>query len=167
MDCRNQIHTQPGVSCLGSTHMPHTWGLTCVSCFGSVVWASRVRESLPTGGTPSVFLRASMRSLDLFSWKKIIAPDFFENTLPGAWLSISAAVVMGVLFVADLTSYLSVKVTSEVVMTSYVATGRSPPPPSPRSPSLDRRWPALLAPAACMSTWPRPVGVCMRLGDPP
>jgi hypothetical protein len=106
-----------------------------------------------------------MRSLDLFSWKKIIAPDFFENTLPGAWLSISAAVVMGVLFVAELTSYLSVKVTSEVVMTSYVATGRSPPPPSPRSPSLDRRWP-LLAPAACMSTWPRPVGVCMRLGDP-
>lgn len=60
-----------------------------------------------------------MRSLDLFSWKKIIAPDFFENTLPGAWLSISAAVVMGVLFVAELSSYLAVKVTSEVVMTSF------------------------------------------------
>ena len=70
-----------------------------------------------------------MRSLDLFSWKKIIAPDFFENTLPGAWLSISAAVVMGVLFVAELSSYLAVKVTSEVVMTSYVATLPSSPPP--------------------------------------
>jgi len=70
---------------------------------------------------------APMRSLDLFSWKKIIAPDFFENTLPGAWLSISAAVVMGVLFVAELSSYLAVKVTSEVVMTSYVATLPSSP----------------------------------------
>ena len=66
----------------------------------------------------SLHLILAMRRFDLFSFKKIVAQDFFETTLPGAWLSITATIVMGLLVVAELNAYLTPTVTSEVVMTT-------------------------------------------------
>jgi hypothetical protein len=40
--------------------------------------------------------------------------EFFESTLPGAWLTIVGGVVMVVLFIAEFSSYMSVTLTSEV-----------------------------------------------------
>ena len=59
-----------------------------------------------------------MRSLDIFAFKKIVAQDFFETTLPGAWLSVSASVVMALLVIAEFRAYLTPVVTSEVVFTT-------------------------------------------------
>lgn len=64
-----------------------------------------------------------MRAFDAFSFKKIVAPDFFESTLAGAWLSITGGLVMVLLFIAELQGYLAVSVTSEVVL--------APPPIGP------------------------------------
>ena len=57
-----------------------------------------------------------MKKFDAFSFKKIVAPDFFESTLPGAWLSIAGGIVMLLLFVAELRGYLAVTLMSEVTM---------------------------------------------------
>ena len=59
-----------------------------------------------------------MRNLDIFAFKKIVAQDFFETTLPGAWLSISAGIVMVLLVVAEFNAYLTASFKSEVVMTT-------------------------------------------------
>lgn len=55
-----------------------------------------------------------MRNWDAFSFKKIVAPDFFESTLPGAWLTISGGIIMLILFLAELRGFLTVSLVSEV-----------------------------------------------------
>ena len=57
-----------------------------------------------------------MRKFDVFSYKKIIAPDFFESTLPGAWLSIAGTLVLIMLFISELSAYMTVQLVTDVVM---------------------------------------------------
>ncbi len=59
-----------------------------------------------------LFFCSGMQRFDLFSFKKILEPAFFESTLPGAWLTIVGGIIMLLLGVAEFSSFLTVTVVS-------------------------------------------------------